>query len=140
MDKATGKQVTVNGKVLKATSGPFTVQKPNGSVDISLSFNASDVKHADYVMFERIYELATDKDSNQMKEVLVGRHEDIKDKSQTVTIPAAPRKHFSGSPKSVRRRVQTGEFPVMPLAGACAVLALLAGLYIIKTRKKGKDE
>ena len=133
MSKATGAEATVDGKILTAESKPFTPDKADGSIDIELKVNASDLKSGDYVMFEKLYEILTDEGG---KEVLIGRHEDLNDKSQTVTVPAKPKKSGGGH----GGRVQTGEIPVMPIAGAGAVAALAAGAYLLKTRKKEEQE
>ena len=141
MDKATGKEVTVNGKPLEVESKPFVAKSSNGSIDIHLTFNVDNLKSADYVMFERLYEIVTDKGfGNGKKEALVGRHEDIKDAAQTVTVPKRPKKTSShGGGSTTRRRVQTGEFPVMPIAGAGAVAALAIGIYLVLRSRKKKD-
>ena len=141
MDKSTKKEVKVNGKVLTVESKEFTVKDADGSIDLTLTFSVSDLDSGDYVMFEKLYEIVKDGNSifgGGKKEVLVGTHEDINDKAQTVTVP---KRSKSTSKSTTRRRVQTGEFPVMPVAGAGAVAALAAGIYFfMKSRKKEEDK
>ena len=141
MDKSTKKEVKVNEKVLTVESKEFTVKDADGSIDLTLTFSVSDLDSGDYVMFEKLYENVKDGNSifgGGKKKVLVGTHEDINDKAQTVTVP---KRSKSTSKSTTRRRVQTGEFPVMPVAGAGAVAALAAGIYFfMKSRKKEEDK
>lgn len=141
MDKSTKKEVKVNEKVLTVESKEFTVKDADGSIDLTLTFSVSDLDSGDYVMFEKLYEIVKDGNSifgGGKKKVLVGTHEDINDKAQTVTVP---KRSKSTSKSTTRRRVQTGEFPVMPVAGAGAVAALAAGIYFfMKSRKKEEDK
>ena len=76
IDKATGKAVQSNGKdvVIDAT---FTPKEANGAVDMTFTLNTSDMQGKTLVCFESVY------DENGK---LLGSHEDIDDKDQSVVV------------------------------------------------------
>ena len=123
VDKASGKRVGVDGKVIINTV-TFKPDKSEGSIVVPLTFNVTNVKSGEYVVFEKVYEI----DEKTGKESLVGSHEDINDTAQTVRVP--------NRPTTPGRRVQTGDVPVLPIAAAAAVLLALAGVYVATRKKK----
>lgn len=75
MDKSTGKPVMVDGNELTAEK-IFTAEKADGSIDLEFVFDITDFKNKKVVVFEKLFH----------GEVLVGDHEDINDKDQTISI------------------------------------------------------
>lgn len=59
MDKETGKEVLVDGKPVTAET-TFTVEEPDGTIDVTFTFDASALAEHDVVVFEKLY-LITDK-------------------------------------------------------------------------------
>ena len=76
MDKDTGKPVMVNGSKVTAAK-PFTPSGPNGSVELTFTFNGVSLRGKKLVAFEECTVIG--------KKVAV--HADIKDADQTVSIP-----------------------------------------------------
>lgn len=77
MDKATGKELKVNGKTVTA-SQKFTPQKSqNGTVEITFNIDASELKGKDVVVFETLLQ-------GKLK---ITEHTSINDKGQTVNYP-----------------------------------------------------
>ncbi|MGO5335618.1 VaFE repeat-containing surface-anchored protein [Bilifractor sp. LCP19S3_H10] len=119
MDKKTGEALVVNGK--KVTSeNTFTPNAANGSINMEFTFDVTSVASGDYVVFEKLY------DAESKAEI--AKHEDINDKSQTVTVPTRPEIQTSDRPMS----------PVLPIAAGVAVVAILAAVLL--GRKKKTDE
>ena len=119
MNKKTGEALVVNGK--KVTSeNTFTPNAANGSINMEFTFDVTSVASGDYVVFEKLY------DAESKAEI--AKHEDINDKSQTVTVPTRPEIQTSDRPMS----------PVLPIAAGVAVVAILAAVLL--GRKKRTDE
>ena len=119
MDKKTGKPLTVNGKTV-ASENTFTPNAADGSINMEFTFDVTAVASGDYVVFEKLY------DSESGAEI--AKHEDINDKSQTVTVPARPEIQTSDRPIS----------PVLPVAAGAAVVAIIAAVLFGRKRKTDK--
>ena len=65
----------IDGKELTAEK-IFTAEKADGSIDLEFVFDITDFKNKKVVVFEKLF----------LGEVLVGAHEDINDKDQTISI------------------------------------------------------
>lgn len=76
MNKATGKDITVNGKEVTAES-TFTAKAQKGTVDVTFTFDGSALEDTLIVVLEALY--------TEGKEV--GVHADIEDDAQTVYLP-----------------------------------------------------
>jgi hypothetical protein len=76
MDKATGKPLRISGKEVKSTR-TFTADKPHGTVTLSFRVKASKLNKKSVVVFERVY---------TANGTLIGSHEDLNDKGQTVSF------------------------------------------------------
>ena len=77
MDKLSGQPIRdKNGDIVSAENS-FTAEGSSGSVDVTFVFDASNLKNATLVAFERL--------SNEVS--LVSTHEDINDEDQTIRIP-----------------------------------------------------
>ena len=76
MNKATGKAIMVNGEEVTA-SATFTPKEKNGTVDVTFTFDGSELEDTLIVVFETLY----------TEEKEVGVHAEIDDDAQTVYIP-----------------------------------------------------
>ena len=77
-------QKTANGGLatdITAESEQFTPDKPDGTVEVKFSFNTKDYVGKTFVVFEKVYAIIGE------KEYLVGVHEELTDKKQTVYVP-----------------------------------------------------
>ena len=77
MDKATGKELLVNGKTVTATAEPFTAEKANGTVELRFTFDGTGLEGKTIVAFETM----------KHEGIEVAVHADIEDENQTVWIP-----------------------------------------------------
>ena len=76
MDKETGKAIEVNGKQVTAET-TFTPKESDGTVDVVFTVDTTKLEGKDIVVFEKLY----------YGNVEMSKHEDIKDKDQTITVP-----------------------------------------------------
>lgn len=82
MDKATGSAVlTKDGKEITAQK-TFKAKGANNTVEMSYSFDATDLAGKDVVVFETLYKGGTD------SSLVVTTHKDIEDEGQTIKFPA----------------------------------------------------
>lgn len=79
MDKATGKELMVDGKNV-ASDVVFTAEKANGKVDVAFTFDGSSLKGHSLVVFEKLYFA-----EGEAEQELVA-HEDLEDEGQTVKM------------------------------------------------------
>ncbi len=88
MDKASGKEVLVDGKPLTAEK-TFVAEKSNGQVELSVVVDAKYLKQGKLVAFETMYEKGQE----------VAAHKDINDVDQTVLLkkPILPKTNISSS-------------------------------------------
>jgi len=93
MDKATGKALLDNGKEVTAEK-EFVAEKASGEVEMEFTVSMEAVKDKSAVVFEKLYihtpsnENVTDEDTDG-EIIIVGSHEDLNDKDQTVSIITA---------------------------------------------------
>lgn len=76
MDKATGKELLVNGKKVTAEA-TFKTKLSTGSVDVTFEFDGSGLKGKTIVVFEELYQ----------EDLLLAVHADIEDEDQTIYFP-----------------------------------------------------
>ncbi len=114
MDKSTGKELMVNGKPVTAEES-FTARSKDGSVDEKFTFDASELKDRDLVVFEKLY----------YGEALVTDHQDLDDEGQTVKVVTPEHPSY---PK-------TGDTTKM-LPWLALLLASGAGLTVFGVRRK----
>ena len=126
MDKETGKEVLINGKPVTAET-TFKPEESSGSVDVTFTFDATELKGHDVVVFEKLF--VTMKEEDKEKELEVTSHEDIKAKSQTVKlteVPTEPKEPDISSP------VKTGDdAPILLyicIAAGSLLLLIISGL------------
>lgn len=75
MDKSTGKPVLVDEKEVTAQTA-FKPEQPNGTVEVTFTFDASALAGKQVVVFERLY----------IGDAEIAAHTDIEDKGQTVSF------------------------------------------------------
>ena len=76
MDKKTGEPIVINGSRVESET-TFTAEKPNGTVEMYFTFDATSIIGAPIVVFEHLY----------YKDIEVAVHADIEDEAQTDYIP-----------------------------------------------------
>ena len=136
MDKETGKEILIDGKPVTAET-TFKPEESSGSVDVTFTFDATELKGHDVVVFEKLF--VTVKEEDKEKEVEVTSHEDIKAKSQTVKlteVPTEPKEPDISSP------VKTGDdAPILLyicIATGSLLLIIISGLVFYWRRKHQK--
>ncbi len=136
MDKETGKEVLIDGKSVTAET-TFKSEESSGSVDVTFTFDATELKGHDVVVFEKLF--VTVKENDKEKELEVTSHEDIKAKSQTVKlteVPTEPKEPDISSP------VKTGgEAPILLyicIATGSLLIIIISGLVLYWRRKHRK--
>lgn len=133
MDKETGKEVLNDGKPVTAET-TFKTEESSGSVDVTFTFDATELKGHDVVVFEKLF--VTVKDEGKDQEIEVTSHEDIQAESQTVKlteVPTEPKTPDVSSP------VKTGdEAPILLyicIATGSLLLIIISGLVFYWKRK-----
>ncbi|MBR5488279.1 MAG: VaFE repeat-containing surface-anchored protein, partial [Firmicutes bacterium] len=88
MDQATGGQLMIDGKPVTAETR-FKATAANGSVDVTFTFDGSELGGKSLVVFEELF-LLTDLngDGTAETETKVAEHQDITDEGQTVLLKA----------------------------------------------------
>ena len=80
--KKNGTQLMRDGKPVTAVL-EFTPESSNGTVEVKITFSSKGLSEGDkIVVFEKVFDVTTN--------ILIGVHEDLKDKNQTVTIHFMP--------------------------------------------------
>lgn len=112
MDKTTGSPILGSDGLPRVETCEFTPETPDGTIDIELEIDTTNLAGHDVVFFEKL----TDTEEN-----IIAVHEDIDDEGQTISFPApepAPEEPGKGYPK-------TGGFAdVDPVAASVLVIAL----------------
>lgn len=137
-DKDTKKPVKVNGKEVAATA-KFTPKEANGEVKVSFTFDASKLGGYSLVAFEKMLDVETG--------AVIGTHEDITDKDQTVKVKGVKKtpkttSHTStpGSGSS-SSSVKTGQKSIVPVVIGLIVVVVAGGTaFVIRKKQKGDEE
>ena len=128
MDKETGKAILVNEKTVTAET-EFSPKESDCSVDVTFTFDASELNGHDVVVFEKLFLLDGDVETE------ITSHEDIKDEGQTVKLTETPKE-----PPKTTPPVKTGDdttlLPFIILAGTALLTAIGFGVLYFKKRKK----
>lgn len=120
MDKATGKAVKVNGKEITAEK-EFTVKNVDGEVKVDFNVNMNAVRNKDVVVYEYLYVHTKDDSGNEELEI-VGSHEDINDKDQSVEFASV---------------VKTGDtIPVMIIIAAMFMMIAAVATVVTMRRRQ----
>ena len=123
IDKTTAEPVEKDGLPLTSVVA-FTPAEPNGSVEVTFSFDGSELAGHRTVAFESL----------ALDDEVVATHEDIHDERQSVDIVEKPSPDI---PKA--KLAQTGDANnIVPLVCLAAVAALTAALALAH-RKRGVD-
>lgn len=123
IDKTTAKPVEMDGLPLTSMVA-FTPTQPNGSVEVTFSFNGSELAGHRTVAFESL-----SLDGN-----VVATHEDIDDEGQSVNIVE---KSLPGNPKT--SLAQTGDTnKIVPLVCLAVVAALAATLAALREKRHNR--
>ena len=123
MSKQTGKPLLINGKEIRAEK-KFRPEKPDGSVEVSFTFDSSALKNQEVVVFEHLY----------VQETEVATHTDLNDKGQTVKYklgtlkPSMPGNRPSGG-------VKTGDQTSILLAVLLLAVASITIVVVFAFRK-----
>jgi len=134
MDKETGKEVWNSGKPVTAET-TFKPEKSEGTVDVTFTFDAAELKGHEVVVFEKLY--VTAKGEDEEKEMELTSHEDIDAKSQTVKlteVPTEPEKS-AGTPSAPKTEDTTNLW--IPIAILSAAFVGIVAVIIRIRRKKG---
>lgn len=128
MDKDTGKPVLCDGKQITAEK-KFTPEKVNGTIELEFGFREAELYEKTVVVFEKV----------KLNGELVGSHEDLNDKDQTVEIKKPEKPDKPEEPKVPKESgPQTGDttsiwpYLLLLLFSVAAVSAVMA------YRKKGE--
>lgn len=122
MDKETGKAILVNEKTVTAET-EFSPKESDGSVDVTFTFDASELNGHDVVVFEKLFLLDGDVETE------ITSHEDIKDEGQTVKLTETPK-------EPVKTGDDTTLLPFIILAGTALLTAIGFGVLYFKKQKK----
>ena len=136
-DKDTKKPVKVNGKEVTATA-KFTPKEANGEVKVSFTFDASKLGGYSLVAFEKMLDVETG--------AVIGTHEDITDKDQTVKVKGVKKtpkttSHTStpGSGSS-SSSVKTGQKSIVPVVIGLIVVVVAGGTAFVIRKKQKSDK
>lgn len=125
IDKTTAAPIEMDGLPLTSMVA-FTPAEPNGSVEVTFSFNGSGLAGHRTVAFES---LALDGD-------VVATHEDIEDEGQSVDLVEKP---GPGNPKT--GLAQTGDTnKILPLVCLAVVAALAATLAALREKRRNRAD
>ena len=126
MSKQTGQPLLVDGKEIRAEK-KFRPEKPDGSVELSFTFDSSALKNQEVVVFEHLY----------VQETEVAVHADLNDKGQTVKYklgtlkPSMPGNRPGGG-------VKTGDQTSILLTVLLLVAAGITSVVVFVSRKNRK--
>lgn len=131
-DKATKKPLKINGKKVMAST-KFVAKGTNGEVKVVFKFDASALDGKSLVAFEQMYDVDTN--------TLIGRHEDINDKKQTVKVSSKATPHQTsersgGSGSSESGTPKTGDYTQMMLFAGISACAMVGGYLFYRRRKQ----
>ena len=121
MDKATGKELVIDGKEVTAVT-EFTASGTEGVVDVTFRFNGKGMTGKQLVVFEQLDVVTAD------GAYAIASHNDINDAAQTITMIAPP-KPKTGDYMSVVMYV---------LAGIAGVMAVICSFFRKKAVSKKK--
>ena len=131
-NKATKKPLKINGKKVMAST-KFVAKGANGEVKVVFKFDASALDGKSLVAFEKMYDVDTN--------TLIGRHEDINDKKQTVKVSSKATPHQTsersgGSGSSESGTPKTGDYTQMMLFAGISACAMVGGYLFYRRRKQ----
>ena len=123
MDKSAGKPLLINGSEVRAEK-TFTAEKKDGTTTLEFIFDGTGYGNKEVVVFEKMYR----------GDKLIGQHEDINDKDQTVKIVKIGTIEITDKDKFKRwGSVFTGDNNNFYLY---ALALLVSGSFIVIVRRK----
>ena len=134
MNKDTERAIIVDGKKVTAEK-TFTPKTENGTVTMTFTFDARELKGLDIVVFEKLY----------LGSRIIASHEEITDQGQTVKIggaasgtekPSNEKKKEPESEKGKSRIPKTGDSSQMMLYFILTVLAAAATIFLAMQHQK----
>lgn len=123
MDKETGKELLIQDKQVTAEA-EFTPDKPEGSIELTFTFDGSTLAGHDIVVFEKLYFVAGG------AEMELASHENIADKGQTVKLTEIPKEVPPTDTPKVSTPVKTGDNTNITIY---VVIAIVSGILLIGT-------
>lgn len=132
-------ELIINGELIE-NDYTFTADKENIEVQISFTFDASELGGKQIVTFEELYDI-----SNPDEPIKVAEHKDIEDEGQTITITEAPKPNEPKQPNTPA----TPKTPDLPNTGdttnpAIFILGMVVSIttlgVVFFRRKKAKVE
>ena len=127
MDKATGNPLTGDDGLPLVGATEFTPETPDGTVDVEMEIDTSELAGHDIVFFEKLSDAG---------ENIVATHEDINDDGQTVSFQeSVPENPGKGYPK-------TGAFVEVDPVTASVVVILICSIagatyaFVRRSRKQ----
>ena len=131
MRKDTGEPLEVGGEQVTAEK-TFTPEKPEGTVELEFTFDASGLNGVSVVVFERLYAQGTE----------VAAHTDLKDENQTVTFKVGG---LSVDLPEGRKTVKTGDDTSDLILKLClmisgAAILIVSALRSKRKKRKGEEE
>ena len=135
MDKETGEQLLIDGQPV-TSEVEFTPEESSGTVEVSFTFNGSNLAGKTLVVFEKLYLISGD------SEIPVASHEDLESTEQSVLLSENPPEVPEEDTPDVSAPVKTGDETNLMLyliIGGVAILVLAGtGGYLLYKRRHNK--
>ena len=137
MDKETGEQLLIDGQPV-TSEVEFTPEESSGTVEVSFTFNGSNLAGKSLVVFEKLYLISGD------SEIPVASHEDLESTEQSVLLSENPPEVPEEDTPDVSAPVKTGDETNLMLyliIGGIAILVLAGtgGYLLYKRRHNNKN-
>lgn len=137
MDKETGEQLLIDGQPV-TSEVEFTPEESSGTVEVSFTFNGSNLAGKTLVVFEKLYLISGD------SEIPVASHEDLGSTEQSVLLSENPPEVPEEDTPDVSAPVKTGDETNLMLyliIGGVAILVLAGtgGYLLYKRRHNNKN-
>lgn len=137
MDKETGEQLLIDGQPV-TSEVEFTPEESSGTVEVSFTFNGSNLAGKTLVVFEKLYLISGD------SEIPVASHEDLESTKQSVLLSENPPEVPEKDTPDVSAPVKTGDETNLMLyliIGGVAILVLAGtgGYLLYKRRHNNKN-
>ncbi|MBM6827517.1 VaFE repeat-containing surface-anchored protein [Mordavella massiliensis] len=137
MDKETGEQLLIDDQPV-TSEVEFTPEESSGTVEVSFTFNGSNLAGKTLVVFEKLYLISGD------SEIPVASHEDLESTEQSVLLSENPPEVPEEDTPDVSAPVKTGDETNLMLyliIGGVAILVLAGtgGYLLYKRRHNNKN-
>ena len=137
MDKETGEQLLIDGQPV-TSEVELTPEESSGTVEVSFTFNGSNLAGKTLVVFEKLYLISGD------SEIPVASHEDLESTEQSVLLSENPPEVPEEDTPDVSAPVKTGDETNLMLyliIGGVAILVLAGtgGYLLYKRRHNNKN-